>query len=397
MTAKKDNVAGKSHNDKKIVFIVTEDWFFASHFLPLAREAVRSGYTPFVVTRIRDHRQVIEATGAMVVPLELHRRHLNPIALIASIRKMIVVLESAQPSIVHCISLRSIMVGGIAAALTGCNRRVFAVTGWGYLAAKRNFFTSTIIAFIRAVLRGPLQSDDTIFLFENQDDPKILGFQPDDPAVAIVGGAGIDPAKYSTQSFPPAPPLRLALVARMLWSKGVDVAVEAVRLAHAAGAAVELSLIGPIDPSNPKSIDEATLRDWSREPFISWRGAVNDIPSVWQEHHVACLPSRGGEGLPRTLLESASCGRLALTTDVPGCRTFVRHGVDGYVLPVGDIEALAAAIVELAADPARVLSMGQRAAERVRNGYTEEDVASAVGVIYRQRLSCIGEAAAGAR
>ena len=121
----------------------------------------------------------------------------------------------------------------------------------------------------------------------------------------------------------------------MLWSKGIDVAVEAVRLARAKGAAIELSLYGAPDPSNPKAIPEKTLKAWSAEPGIAWHGATRDIAGVWREHHVACLPSRGGEGLPRTLLEAAACGRAIVTTDVPGCRTLVRHDVEGLLVPPG--------------------------------------------------------------
>ncbi len=168
----------------------------------------------------------------------------------------------------------------------------------------------------------------------------------------------------------------------MLWSKGVDTAVEAARLARAEGANLELSLYGAPDPSNRRAIPEATLRDWSRDG-VAWHGATGDVAAVLARAHVACLPSRGGEGLPRALLEAAAGGRAILTTDVPGCRTLVRDGIEGLVVPPDDSKALAAAMVRLAADPALVARMGAAARARiVEGGFTEAAVTRAVLRLY---------------
>ncbi len=366
----------------KIAFIVTEDWFFASHFLPMAREAVALGFEVVVMTRVCRHAEAIEATGAKVIALDLHRRSLNPLAALVVIRRLIHILKTERPSLVHCISLKPIMLGGMAAAALGIKKRIFAITGWGYLGVRQNIISKTVRAVVRLLIMRLIRSAETMFLFENDDDPTVLGLDAHDDAVEIVGGAGIDPDDYPIQPPLEVKPLRIAVVARMLWSKGVDTAVEAVQRARANGVDVELSLFGNPDLANPKAINEAKLREWSMEPGITWRGATSDILSVWREHHIACLPSRGGEGLPRTLLESAACGRLSLTTNVPGCRGFVRHGIDGYVLPVADSVALATAIAELAERPEQIGLMGLSAAERVRDGYTTAKVASAVGRLY---------------
>jgi glycosyltransferase involved in cell wall biosynthesis len=179
----------------------------------------------------------------------------------------------------------------------------------------------------------------------------------------------------------------VAVVARMLWSKGIDLAVEAVRIAKAQGAAIELSLYGAPDPSNPKAIPEATLKAWNAEPGISWHGATRDVAAVWRDHHVACLPSRGGEGLPRTILEAAACGRAIITTDVPGCRTFVRANVDGKIVPPDDAAGLAEAFLSLANDPNLVARMGQAARARVLDGFTERDVMDSVKRLYASVLT----------
>ncbi len=371
---------------KRLVFVVTEDWFFASHFLPMARAAVAMGLSVAVVTRVRDHRAVIEATGARVVALEAERSSLNPMAAGYAAGQLAAILKSLNADIVHCIALRGILVGGTAAAMAGIPARVYALTGLGLIGARKDTAGRLSRAALRHLIRGPLASKRTRFLFENPDDAAALGLDPADTAVTIVGGAGVDPDVFVPAPMPAHPPLKVAIVARMLWSKGIDVAVEAVRLARAQSVSVALSLYGAPDPSNRRAIPEATLRDWSRDG-VAWHGPTRDAGAAFAAAHVGCLPSRGGEGLPRTLLEAAACGRALLTTDVPGCRALVRDGVEGLIVPPDDAPALAAALVRLARDPGLVAALGAAARRRiVADGFSEDAVAQAVCGLYRELL-----------
>jgi glycosyltransferase involved in cell wall biosynthesis len=371
---------------RKLAFVVTEDWFFASHFLPMARAARALGLEVVVVTRVRDHREPIEATGAKVVPLEAERRSLNPMRAGYAAGRIAAILKAERVDLVHCIALRAIIVGGFAAGMAGISRRIYALTGLGFLGARTDPAGRLAQRAVRALIRG-LETKETRYLFENPDDPRLLGLDPAEPRVAIVGGAGVDPEALRPLPPPAQPPLKVAVVARMLWSKGIDLAVEAVRLARRRGSAVELSLYGSPDPSNPRAIPEGTLREWAREDGIAWHGPTLDVAAVWRDHHVALLPSRGGEGLPRTLLEAAACGRALVTTDVPGCRTLVRDGIEGRLVPVNDAAALADALAVLAADPGSVARAGEAARRRVLDGFTEADVMAAVGRLYGQALA----------
>jgi glycosyltransferase involved in cell wall biosynthesis len=371
---------------RKLVFVVTEDWFFASHFLPMAQAAREIGLGVSVITRVREHRGAIEAAGARVIPLEAERRSLNPMAAGHAAGRLASVLRSEKADLVHCIALRGILIGGFAARMAGVPRRVYALTGLGLLGARTDRAGRLARSAVRALVRG-LETRDTHYLFENEDDPLLLGLDPGDLRVTLVGGAGIDPQAFRAEPPPPQPPLRVAVVARMLWSKGVDVAVEAVRTARAQGAAIELSLYGAPDPSNPRAIPEGTLRRWAEEPGIRWHGPTRDVASVWRTHHVCCLPSRGGEGLPRTLLEGAACGRAIVTTDVPGCRTLVRDGREGRLVAPNDRGGLAQALTAMSRDPDTVARMGQAARARVLDGFTERDVMTAVQNLYRRALA----------
>lgn len=372
---------------RTLAFVVTEDWFFASHFLPMARAAVAMGLTVAVITRVRDHRAAIESTGARVVALEAERSSLNPMAAGYAAGRLSAILRALDADIVHCIALRGILVGGTAAAMAGIANRVYALTGLGLIGARGDAAGRMARLALKGLIRGPLASRRTRYLLENPDDARALGLDPADTAVTIVGGAGVDPDRFAPAPLPAQPPLRVALVARMLWSKGVDVAVDAVRIAQGWGAPVELSLYGAPDASNRRAVPEATLHEWSRDRVV-WHGPSRDVAAVWSGHHVACLPSRGGEGLPRTLLEAASCGRAVLTTDVPGCRDLVRDGIEGLLVPPGDARALAGALQRLAADPSLVARMGEAARTRIlEGGYSETAVAATVASLYAELLA----------
>lgn len=372
----------------KLLFVVTEDWFFASHFLPMARAARELDLDVVVIARERQHRRVIEATGARLIALEAERGSLSPLALLRQVQTLKRLIAAERPDILHCIALKPIALAGLAGRLAGIERRVYALTGLGFLGARQGQLAALARLAARTWLREAIDGPGVRFLFENPDDPVMLGFDPQNKGkVAIVGGAGVDPLVLMPEPMPPAPPLKVALVARMLWSKGVDLAVEAVKLARAQGARVELTIHGAPDTSNPKAIPEATLKEWAARSGIHWAGPTRDIEGVWRTHHLCCLPSRGGEGLPRTILEAAACGRAILTTDVSGCRSFVRDGQDGMVVPPDDAAALARALIVLAGAPGLVERMGVSARNRLLDGHTERDVMDAVKALYRGLLA----------
>ncbi len=376
----------------KLLFVVTEDWFFVSHFLSVALAAREAGFAVAVSVRVRDPalQRRIEAAGIRVVPSHHERGHFGLLDLLGHVRGFASLFRSERPDIVHLISMRLIVLGGTAAVLAGRFRRVQAVTGLGLIGASTTLKARLVRGALGLLLRGPLGGSSVRYVFENREDPVLLGLSPSNPRVAIVGGAGIDPGREVQQPLPLLPPLRIAIVARMVHSKGIDVAVEALRRARAAGAPVELSLFGDPDPENPRSLSADVLRAFASEPGVTWHGHASDVAAVWRAHHVVCVPSRGGEGLPRALLEGAAAGRAVVTTLTPGCATFTRDGIEGFLVPPGDADALADVFVTLAHDPALVARCGAAARARVLDGFTSAEVARDFVAIYRD-LVPVGE------
>lgn len=369
----------------KLLYLATEDWGFC-HFLPMARSARRAGLEVVVATRVRDHADRIIGEGCRVVPFENERRSLGPGEILGSMARLARILRAERPDIVHCIGLRMVTLGGLA-GLAPARLRVLAPTGLGHLWIENGALERLARPAVRFLVGRWLRGAGTHYLFENPDDPRELGLDPHGPDVTIVGGAGVDPAQFTIAAEPPSPPVKIAVVARMLVPKGIAEAVAAVRRARELGAAVELHLFGPPDPSNRRSFSQAELRQWSGEPGIRWHGPAADIARVWREHHVAMLLSYR-EGLPKALVEAAAAGRPIIATDVPGCREVVRDGIEGMLVPRGDIEAAARAVLRLAGDAALRARLGQAANARFRRCFTEDAVMQTVAKLYGAAPPC---------
>jgi glycosyltransferase involved in cell wall biosynthesis len=382
----------------KILYFVPEDWAFVSHFQPMAQAALACGLEVVIATRVNQHAEAIVAEGYKLVRLEGRRGTLNPLALLKSVSEMVRIVRAQQPTIVHCISLPMAVLGGLAARATGCRHIVLALTGLGYVWVESGPIATIIRAVVRRIIAFLLGHPGTVCVFENAEDPREFGLDPSNPKVVLVGGAGVDPRAFQPGPEPPAPPIKVALLARMIKPKGIAEAVAAVRRARELGAAVELHLYGAPDPSNRTSYTEADLRRWASDPGIQWQGATDDVARVHREHHIAMLLSVR-EGLPKALVEAAAAGRPIVATDVPGCREVVRQGREGYLVPFGDIDAAAQALVELAGDPALRLRLGAAASARFRKRFTVAAVKAVFAELYLSLLpasSRDGETDAGA-
>jgi glycosyltransferase involved in cell wall biosynthesis len=365
----------------KILYLVTEDWFFVSHFLPMAQAARDCGLEVVVATRVREDRERLKAEGFSVIAIESRRGSFSPLRSLRDFFQALKIVRETRADIVHCIALRPVVIGGLAARLAGTGALVVAPTGLGHLWIEDGMAVRFARKIVRAIVGSWLRGPRTRYLFENRDDPREFGLDPDSADVTIVGGAGVDPSKFLRSEEPAVPPLKVAVVARMIRPKGIVEAVNAVERARAASAPIELHLFGDPDPDNPRSIPQATLAQWSKQPGITWHGHEADVARVWREHQVAMLLSYR-EGLPRSLVEAAAAGRPIVATDVAGCREVVRDGQEGILVALGDVEAPARALMTLAADPDLRYRLGAAANARFHERFTADAVRQKMRNLY---------------
>src|SRR5688572_27794187 len=208
----------------KLLYLVTEDWFFVSHFLPMARTARAAGFEVVVATRVRDHAARIEAEGCRVVPLEGERRSLGMFEALRGLVRIVSIVRAERPDIVHCIALRMVALGGLAARIGGAKRLVLAPTGLGLLWSEDSAFNRMARAVLRVIIGRWLRGRDSHYLFEITVGRRECG-RKDAPAVMIVPGAGVDPQEFPSTPELAAGAVRIAVDARMIEAKGIADAV----------------------------------------------------------------------------------------------------------------------------------------------------------------------------
>lgn len=368
----------------KILFFVTEDWFVCSHWLPLIEGAKHAGFDVVVVTRTNRHAEKIRQLGVKVIPFGISRRGYNPFLEFSAILRLARIYCKEQPDIVHHVAMKPILYGSLVSHLMRVPHTINWVSGMGWLFVSNNRRAKILQIAVRKMLGLLLRG--TLVIVENKDDQAIIsGLGIADQHIHLVRGAGVDTLVYVPSPEPDGVQL-VVLPARMLWDKGVEEFVDAARQLRQRGVKARFILVGEPDAENPASVPVDRLMAWQKEGVVEWWGRLENIPQVLAQSHIVCLPSYR-EGLPKSLLEAASCARPVVTTDVPGCREVVRDGDNGLLVEARNATALADALVRLLADPELRLRMGQRGRERVLNEFAQEKIVDQVMALYRGLLS----------
>ncbi len=371
----------------KLLYFVTEDWYFCSHRLPLALAAYEAGYEVLVATRVNQHGDLIRSHGLELIPIELSRRSRNPLKELSVIWQTLRIYRQHKPDIVHHVALKPILYGAIAAKLTGVPNVINALAGLGYLFISKRLQARVLRPLVETAFQLLLNRARSRTIFQNPDDLRLLigrGVLTKERAV-LIRGSGVDTKLYKYTPDPNTGTLLVVLAARMLWDKGVREFVEAARILKSQGIQARFALVGEGDIDNPASISPTQLTSWHDEKIIEWWGQHEDMPQVFAQAHIVCLPSYR-EGLPKVLIEAAACGRPIVATDVPGCREIVRHNENGLLIPAKDPQALAVALNRLLNDAELRESMGKRGRAMVEAEFSTEYVVEQTLQLYKELL-----------
>ena len=365
---------------RKILYLVSEDWYFISHRLPMARAAREAGYEVHVATRVGDCAEQIRREGFVLHPIHWRRGSMNPLRLLAAVLETRRIYRKTAPDLVHHVALVPAVIGSLA-ALGMPIARLNALAGLGFAFASDTVKARALRPITRLLLGWLLKRPGTTVLVQNPDDRAVVTeIGVPEEAIALIPGSGVD-TDILTPMPEPADPFTVGFVGRLLDDKGIRTLVRAHELLAQNGITVHTLLAGEPDPSNPASIPDHVLADWKRIANLTLLGHVEDIRDVWARAHVAILPSRR-EGLPKSLLEAAACGRPLIATDVPGCREIARHGINALLIPANDSEALARAIDALMRDQDMRARFGSAGRQIAVTEYSSTRISADIAALY---------------
>jgi glycosyltransferase involved in cell wall biosynthesis len=368
----------------RLLYLITEDWYFRLHWIRLAQAARDAGFEVLLAMRVQEHDPEISRQGFKLFPINLLRRSVNPMREFLAVVELARLYRAQKPDLVYHVAIKPILYGSIAARLADVPSVINVFAGLGYAYTSDELRAKLLRLFLKFGLSAACKSAGSLAVFQNEEDQAQLvrDHVVLESQTRVIPGTGVDTDRFRPISNESSDHIIL-LPCRMLRDKGVGEFLEAARLVRRQKPGVRFVLAGRCDEDNPASIQSRQLHQWQEEGVIEWWGHRSDMPDVLGHATVVVLPSYR-EGLPVSLLEAAACGKPIIATDVPGCREVVRHRVNGLLIPPRNAIALADAIILLLENPELRQELGRRGRDIVVKEFSST-------IVIRQTLALYHE------
>ncbi|ARP39461.1 glycosyltransferase family 4 protein [Vibrio syngnathi] len=362
-------------NNKKLVFIINVDWYFKLHWIDRARYFQSLGYDIHIITSFTKNKILDELSyeGMQCYNLEFKRNSLNVLREIKTTIQLKKILSDIEPDIIHCITIKPNIYVGLINRIIFRKKIVYSITGLGAVFSSEN----KKFRFIRKAIQSLyklVSTDHSMFIFENSEDyaffekKNILKHSNG----IVIKGAGIDLSLFDKSQHTPC--LNILFAARLLEDKGLRILINACKQLKQEGIPIKLLVAGIIDLDVTSAIPMEEINQWNKDGHIKWLGNVKDMPDLIKSSHIICLPTVYGEGVPRILIEGASCQRPIITTNVPGCRELVEHNVTGLLAKPGDVSSLKHCIKAVILDDDNARAIAYNARKKVETEFSQEIV-----------------------
>ncbi|WP_436917649.1 glycosyltransferase family 4 protein [Acinetobacter schindleri] len=323
--------------------------------------------------------QKLQALGYHLHEIPMQRTGTNPLADLKLLKNLYQQIRQIQPDYVLSYTIKPVIYGTLASWLAKVPHRFALITGLGYAfqnveSGKRSLFQKMVHGLYAQALKHSYK-----VFFQNPDDLKLFQdmhlLKANTPTV-VVNGSGVNVQDFDVMPLPKNAEGQVKasflLIARLLGDKGVREYAESARIIKVQYPEAEFHLVGWID-DNPSAIAQAELDEWVGDGRLKYWGKLSDVRPAIAESSVYVLPSYR-EGTPRTVLEAMAMGRAIITTDAPGCRETVSHGINGYLVGVKSVDDLVKSMQYFIEDPKLIELMGQRSREIALNKYDVHQV-----------------------
>lgn len=368
----------------RILLFANTDWYIYNFRFSLAHELRNQGHEVLLLSPPGDFHELMQADGFQWISFPLSRQSIKPLGELWTIWHLIRLYNRVRPDIVHHFTIKPVIYGSLAAHLLHIPAIINSITGLGHLFIDTTARTHLLRTIVKVLYRISLRQTQAIF--ENPEDRDIFirNRLLKAEQAHLIMGTGVDVKKFRPTSKNNGTPVVL-FSSRMLVTKGLLEFMEATRLLKQKGILARFALAGRTDSGNPASIPEEQIDAWKDSGLFEWWGWRDDMPSTLAQADVFCLPSYR-EGVPNALLEAAACGLPIVTTDVPGCRDVVTHGLNGLLVPVRNVPVLADAMETLLSNAPLRHQMGTAGREIAVNKFGLDKVNEETLRIYQRFL-----------
>jgi glycosyltransferase involved in cell wall biosynthesis len=368
----------------KIILFANTDWYLYNFRLALAKELQKQGSQVILLSPPGDFQNLLQESGFQWIPFPLSRQGANPVSELRTVWRLIRIYQQIKPDAVHHFTIKPVIYGSLSAHMLGIKAIINSVTGLGHLFIDPGIATRILRTLAKILYRASLHRTQVIFENPEDRDTFIRNRLLQSGQTSLIPGTGVDVEKFHPVPKNNDEPLIL-FASRLLISKGVLEFVEAAQQVKKTGSKARFAIAGTPDPGNPASIPPKQVNEWDRSGLVDVWGWQNDMPAALAKADIFCLPSYR-EGVPSALLEACASGLPIITTDVPGCRDVVSHGVNGLLVPPRNPQALAEAIEKLLANPALRNDMGTSGRQLALEKFSLEKIIEQTLGIYQKAL-----------
>ncbi len=343
----------------RVFYVFSIDYQLISHRRPIVAEAVRRGWDVTVVCKETGYRSTIEDMGVRFIEIPINRVGTNPREELRTLLYLYRLYKREKPDLVHHVSTKVVLWGGLAAKMAGVPCVVNAINGLGTFFQNGKADTLTKKAILQ-IIKYSHRREKVTTILQNEDDKAFFTNHHAIPEekIRIIQGSGVDLSEFCYTEEIPVEPLKLILTSRMLREKGIfDVISAAQMLKKKYEGRIAFQLCGLIE-QGAGAISKEELLPLCDGSYIQYLGQRNDVKELLKQSAIALLPSYYREGIPKSLIEATAIGRPIITTDSVGCRETVIDGENGFLIPVKSPEILAQKIDILVSDAALRHRMG---------------------------------------
>ena len=371
---------------KKLFIVVNVDWFFLSHRLPVALAAQKAGWNVTIVTADTGKLKDIEALGLKVINLPMSRSGMNIKEELGTLNFLHKLYKREKPDVVHHVGMKTILWGTLAAKISKVNGVVNAVSGLGGFFSEDN--KSMLAKIMPKVLGFSHHGQNLLVIFQNHEDEAMYvkkGIIKKEQS-RFIKGSGVNLNEFCYTPEPISDKVKVILTARMIEEKGIFLLIEAAKkLRKEYENKAEFWLVGGID-DHPGAITKEQLDAACDGKYIKWLGYRTDVKELLQSSHIVAFPSYYMEGLPKSLIEATAIGRPVITTNSIGCKDTVDDGVNGFLIPTKDVDALTEKLRVLIDDSNLRQKMGKAAREKAEKEFSLDVVIEKHLEIYNELL-----------